>query len=122
MPDSFDHFPWPATTGLRREGRAAGTSESAATGVVQAFLLACGYLFMVLCKGLLEGPQALLFGSFLGITSGQVLTLAAVGAFVLATMAAIGRPLLFATVDPAVAAARTMIPLCDKKSGVGGGT
>jgi len=93
--------------GARRRGREPGGSdESAATGTVQAFLLACGYLFTALYKGLLEGPQSLLFGSFLGITTGQVTTLAVAGALVLSVLAVIGRPLLFASVDPRVAAAR----------------
>ncbi|MFF2080812.1 metal ABC transporter permease [Kitasatospora sp. NPDC058162] len=91
---------------LGRKGRDAGAEESAVTGTVQAFALACGYLFISLYKGLLEGPTALLFGSFLGITTGQVTLLAIVGALVLAVLAVIGRPLLFATVDPEVAAGR----------------
>ncbi len=73
---------------------------------MQAFALACGFLFISLYKGLLEGPTALLFGSFLGITTGQVGLLAVIGAVVLAVLALIGRPLLFATVDPEVAAGR----------------
>ncbi|WP_042405748.1 metal ABC transporter permease [Streptacidiphilus carbonis] len=91
---------------LRRDGRPGGVEESAATGVVQAFLLACGYLFVALYKGLLTGPESLLFGSFLGITGGQVAVLAVVGTGVLAVLAAVGRPLLFASVDPEVAAGR----------------
>jgi zinc/manganese transport system permease protein len=91
---------------LRRRGRESGAEESAVTGTVQAFALACGYLFISLYKGLLEGPTALLFGDFLGITSGQVVVLAVVGAVVLAVLAVIGRPLLFASVDPEVAAGR----------------
>ncbi|MFF2147603.1 metal ABC transporter permease [Kitasatospora sp. NPDC058190] len=91
---------------LGRKGRDAGAEESAVTGTVQACALACGYLFISLYKGLLEGPTALLFGSFLGITTGQVTLLAIVGALVLAVLAVIGRPLLFATVDPEVAAGR----------------
>lgn len=79
--------------------------ESALTGTAQAFLLACGYLFIALYKGLLEGPQTILFGTFLGITDGQVTLLLCVGAAVLAMLALIGRPLLFASVDPQVAAA-----------------
>ncbi|MFJ1753304.1 metal ABC transporter permease [Kitasatospora sp. NPDC088134] len=84
----------------------AAAEESAATGTVQAFALACGFLFVTLYKGLLGGPQALLFGTFLGITDGQVAVLAAVGTAVLAVLAAVGRPLLFASLDPEVAAAR----------------
>ncbi|QHC21450.1 metal ABC transporter permease [Streptomyces sp. GS7] len=80
--------------------------ESALTGTVQAFLLACGFLFIALYKGLLEGPQTILFGTFLGITSTQVTVLAGVGIGVLAVLALIGRPLLFASVDPQVAAGR----------------
>ncbi|MFF2076158.1 metal ABC transporter permease [Kitasatospora sp. NPDC058162] len=91
---------------LNRKGREAGGEESAVTGTVQAFALACGFLFISLYKGLLEGPTALLFGDFLGITTGQVVTLAMVGAVVLAVLAVIGRPLLFASIDPEVAAGR----------------
>ncbi|CAM5712826.1 metal ABC transporter permease [Kitasatospora aureofaciens] len=91
---------------LGRKGRENGAEESAVTGTVQAFALACGYLFISLYKGLLEGPTALLFGDFLGITTGQVVILAVVGAAVLAVLAVIGRPLLFASVDPQVAAGR----------------
>ncbi|MFI1797408.1 metal ABC transporter permease [Streptomyces sp. NPDC020379] len=80
--------------------------ESALTGTVQAFLLACGFLFVALYKGLLEGPQTILFGTFLGITTTQVTVLLCVGVAVLAVLALIGRPLLFASVDPRVAAAR----------------
>lgn len=91
---------------LPRRDREGGAEESALTGTVQAFALACGYLFMSLYKGLLEGPTAILFGDFLGITTGQVAMLGAVGAGVLAILAVIGRRLLFASVDPDVAAGR----------------
>ncbi|PWI43259.1 metal ABC transporter permease [Streptomyces sp. ICBB 8177] len=80
--------------------------ESALTGTVQAFLLACGFLFVALYKGFLGGVNALLFGSFLGISDSQVVLLAVVAAVVLAALAAVGRPLLFASVDTSVAAAR----------------
>jgi zinc/manganese transport system permease protein len=80
--------------------------ESALTGTVQAFLLASGFLFTALYRGLLEGPQTILFGTFLGITSSQVTVLTVVGAVVLAVLALIGRPLLFASVDPQVASGR----------------
>lgn len=80
--------------------------ESALTGTIQAFLLACGFLFAALYKGLLGGVTALLFGSFLGITATQVWMLLAVAIAVLALLAAIGRPLLFASIDPDVAAGR----------------
>ncbi|MET8541213.1 iron chelate uptake ABC transporter family permease subunit [Kitasatospora sp. NPDC004799] len=89
-----------------REGRFGGAEESVLTGAVQAFLLACGYLFVALYRGSLGGVNALLFGSFLGITTGQVAVLVTVAAAVLAVLAAVGRRLLYASVDPAVAAGR----------------
>jgi len=82
------------------------SEESAVTGTVQAFALACGFLFVSLYGGFLGGANALLFGSFLGITSSQVILLLVVAAGAIAVLAVIGRPLLFASVDPAVAAAR----------------
>ena len=82
------------------------TRESALIGTVQAFALAAGALFVSLYGGFLNSTTALLFGSFLGISDTQVLTLLVVGAVVLATLATIARPLFFATVDPEVARAR----------------
>jgi len=95
------------TAGGATAGRAA---ESATVGTVQAFALACGFLFVSLYKGFLGGVNTLLFGSFLGITDGMVLTLTAVAVAVLAVLAVLGRPLLFASLDPAVAAA-TGVPV-----------
>ncbi len=79
--------------------------ESAVIGTVQAFALAAGNLFLALSAGFLGGVNALLFGSFLGITAGQVRTLAVVGGLVLAVLLVIGRPLLFASIDVDVARA-----------------
>jgi zinc/manganese transport system permease protein len=83
-------------------GRHRG-EESAVTGAVQAFGLACGFVFLSLYRGVLGGYENLLFGSFLGITRGQVLTLAIVAAFTLGFFGLAGRPLLFASVDEPVA-------------------
>jgi zinc/manganese transport system permease protein len=82
------------------------SEESAVIGTVQAFALACGFLFVTLYHGLLQGASALLFGTLLGITDDQVATLVLVGVSAIAVMAVIGRPLLFASIDPDVAAAR----------------
>jgi zinc/manganese transport system permease protein len=79
--------------------------ESAVTGAVQAFGLACGFLFLSLYKGVLGGYENLLFGDFLGITEGQVLALAIVTVLALIALAVTGRPLLFASVDEEVARA-----------------
>ena len=82
------------------------STESAAVGTVQAFSLAAGMLFITLYGGFSGATNALLFGTFLGITSAQVAVLAGCAVVVLAGLAAIGRPLLFASVDPDVAGAR----------------
>ncbi|MFJ9894283.1 metal ABC transporter permease [Streptomyces sp. NPDC091280] len=87
-------------------GGDGGGQESALTGTVQAFLLACGFLFVALYKGFLGGVNSLLFGSFLGITTVQVTVLAVVAVLALGVLAVIGRPLLFASVDADVAAGR----------------
>ncbi len=90
----------------RSTGSRAGSSESAIIGTVQAFALASGALFVSLYGGFLNGLTGLLFGSFLGISAGQVVVLLVVTAAAFATLALIARPLFFATVDPDVAAAR----------------
>jgi zinc/manganese transport system permease protein len=82
------------------------SEESAVTGTIQAAALATGFLFVNLYGGFMGGANALLFGSFLGITTGQVHVLLAVAVAVTLVLALIGRRLLFASVDPAVAAAR----------------
>ncbi len=80
--------------------------ESSVIGVLQAFALALGLLFVSLFKGFLGGVNALLFGSFLGITNSQVVTLLVLAVVTLGVLAVIGRPLAFASVDADVAAAR----------------
>jgi zinc/manganese transport system permease protein len=90
---------------LPQRGGRGYTEESAVIGTIQAFALASGMLFIALYKGFLNGTNALLFGSFLGITQTQVLTLAAVAVAALAVLALIGRPLLFASIDADVARA-----------------
>lgn len=87
--------------GPRRRGE-----ESAITGTVQAFVLACGFLFVALYPGYLSGLNGLLFGSFLGISLTQVLVLGGAAALVLVLVAVGARPLLFASVDPETAVAR----------------
>jgi zinc/manganese transport system permease protein len=56
--------------------------------------------------GFLDSLTGLLFGTFLGISNGQVLTLGLVAVGVLAVLGVLARPLFFATVDADVAAAR----------------
>jgi zinc/manganese transport system permease protein len=89
----------------QRRGASSRSRESAAIGTVQASGLALGFLFLSLYKGVLGGLETLLFGTFLGISSGQVMTLLIVSGLVVVTLAIGGRPLLFASVDPGVAEA-----------------
>ncbi len=92
--------------GSRTAGRRDLSQESAAIGSVQAGALALGFLFLTLYGGVLEDLESLLFGSFLGITTGQVRTLAVITVGVLAFFLIAGRPLLFSSVDETAAAAR----------------
>jgi zinc/manganese transport system permease protein len=84
------------SSGPRR--RAIG-GESATIGTVQTVGLAAGFLFLSLDQTLLGEPDSLLFGTFLGVTSTEVLVLLAVALGSSLALAAIARPLLFATVD-----------------------
>ncbi|HEU0238070.1 MAG TPA: metal ABC transporter permease [Micromonosporaceae bacterium] len=90
---------------LPAAGRRGYREESAVIGTVQAFALACGTLFVSLYKGFLGGTTALLFGTFVGISARQVVTLAVVGVAVVAVIGLIARPLVFGSIDPDVAAA-----------------
>ncbi len=88
-------------------GQARGqSSESAAIGTVQAFGLGLGFLFVSLYRGQLSDLETLLFGTFLGITAAQVQTLLWIAVAAVGILAAVGRPLLFASIDGAVARAR----------------
>jgi zinc/manganese transport system permease protein len=87
-------------------GRIGDSTDSAVTGTVQAVALALGFWFSSLYGGFSSGAGALLFGSFLGVTAGQVQLLAGVAVAGLAVLTVLGRPLLFASVDPGVASAR----------------
>jgi zinc/manganese transport system permease protein len=93
--------------GISRPGaaRSGQADESAAIGTLQAFALGLGFLFVNLYSGQLANLESLLFGTFLGITTGQVETLVWVAVAALLALAAIGRPLLFASVDGEVARA-----------------
>jgi zinc/manganese transport system permease protein len=88
--------PW----GLGRRER-----HSATVGAVQALALALGFWFVSLYRGLLGNLSSFLFGSFLGVTHQDILVLTITAAAALGILAVIGRPLLFASVDPGVAEA-----------------
>jgi zinc/manganese transport system permease protein len=87
-------------------GRRAPAQESAVIGTVGAAALALGFLGLSVYGGVLESLESLLFGSILGVTRGQLLTLAIVAVCVLSLLALAGRPLLFASIDEPLARAR----------------
>jgi zinc/manganese transport system permease protein len=81
-------------------------TESAAVGSILAFSLALGLLFFRLYAGSAQGIYSFLFGTILGITDQDVQVTFLTTLIGLAVIAAIGRPLLFASVDPDAAEAR----------------
>jgi zinc/manganese transport system permease protein len=110
LPAAVGYFTFCAACSLVLGASAGGGSrhlgeESAVTGTVQAFGLACGFLFLSLYQGVLAGYENVLFGDFLGITRGQVLALAIICVLTLGFFVVTGRPLLFASVDAPVARA-----------------
>ena len=80
-------------------------------GIVFVWVLGLGVLFLdIFSRGVHGGNGIIasrtLFGSIFGLSASQAWLAAAIGVGVLVVLLAIARPLLFATVDPEVAAAR----------------
>src|SRR5205814_646206 len=86
--------------------------RSAGTGAVQTLALAAGFLFVSLYGGVLADLESVLFGNVLGVSDSQLLVLSLVAAALLLALAVLARPLLFASLDPEVAAARGWRPCC----------
>mgnify|MGYP001241981767 CR=1 FL=1 len=80
--------------------------RDAAIGSVLAFSLGLGSYFLTRYKGNASGAFALLFGEILGISGRDIWIIGIAGVATLAMMAAIYRPLLFASLDEEVAEAR----------------
>lgn len=91
---------------LSASGSRSWSEQSAGIGAVQAAALAAGFLFVSLYGGVLGDLENRLFGTFLGVSDAELLMLAVVAGAVLLVLAALGRPLLFASVDAEVAGAR----------------
>jgi zinc/manganese transport system permease protein len=87
-----------------RTGGASG--ESALIGSILAFALALGFLFTTLYRGFVTGAYSFLFGTFLGVSRTQVVTVLILSALVIVTLLTIGRQLFFASIDADVAEAR----------------
>lgn len=75
-------------------------------GVILAFGLGLGVLLLSFYHGFATQATNILFGNIFGVSSGQLWLLFGIGVGVIAVMALIHRPLLFASVDPEVALAR----------------
>jgi len=80
--------------------------RDAAIGVILAFGLGLGVLLLSYYHGFSTEATNILFGDILGVSFSQLLLLVAIVAVVLLVTVAIFRPLLFASVDPELAAAR----------------
>jgi zinc/manganese transport system permease protein len=111
VPATWGYFAFCAAGGvaigrLSGPGRRSLSEQSALIGCVQALALACGYLFLSLYGGVLGDLENLLFGTVVGISDSQILVLAGVAVATLVGLLALGRPLLFASVDADVASAR----------------
>ncbi|MFJ6216868.1 metal ABC transporter permease [Streptomyces sp. NPDC092296] len=86
-------------------------TEDVAIGSVFSWVLGLGVFFLTLYTGAHGGANGgagtrVLFGSIFGISAGQARTAVLVAGGVCVVLLAIARPLLFASVDEAVAAAR----------------
>jgi zinc/manganese transport system permease protein len=79
--------------------------QDSTTGVVLAFGMGLSVLFIYLYPGRTSEAYALLTGQIVGVSGASLGVLAVVTVVVVAVVAVLWRPLLFATVDPVLAAA-----------------
>jgi zinc/manganese transport system permease protein len=77
-----------------------------AIGIVLAFMLGLGLLFLHFFTAYAMQATALLFGNVLAVDVRTVWTLLAVGVVIVAALAIISRPLLFASLQPELAEAK----------------
>jgi zinc/manganese transport system permease protein len=77
-----------------------------ATGTILALATALGVLFASLASANASTTTSVLFGNLLAISDDQLLVYGAFTLAVVGTLAVLARPLVFASVDPAVAEAR----------------
>jgi zinc/manganese transport system permease protein len=82
------------------------SERDASIGVVLAFGLGMGVLALSYYHGFATAATNILFGDIFGVSTNQLALLGAIALGVGAAMAVVYRPLLFASVDPEVAAAR----------------
>src|SRR5712664_3805437 len=82
------------------------TSRDISIGTVLAFMLGLGVLFISLYTGYATAAYSILFGEILGISGSDVLLTLVAGLIILAAVALVFRPLLFASLDEDVAEAK----------------
>jgi zinc/manganese transport system permease protein len=75
-------------------------------GIVLAWTLGLGVLFISLYKGYANEAYAILFGLILGISANDVLVTLVAGILTIGALIAVFRPLLFASVDEELAGAK----------------
>ena len=86
-------------------GRRA-TNRDTQIGIVLAFSLGMGLLFISLYTGYATEAYSILFGEILGVSRGQVLLTLAASVVILGGMGFVYRPLLFSSLDEDVAEAK----------------
>jgi zinc/manganese transport system permease protein len=89
-------------------GSRAGSQwrQEVAVGTALAFFLGLGLLFERLSSAYTAGVYAILFGAALGVSDWDIGVIALTTLITLTAFLVIGRPLLFASLDPVVAAAQ----------------
>jgi len=92
-------------------GGGGAAAEDTEIGIAFTFILGLGVFFLALAGTSAAGAQGIvgahtLFGSIFGLSAADARLAAAIGAAIALAVIAIARPLLFASVDPGVAATR----------------
>jgi len=93
--------------GIAALGRRAANRD-AEIGIVLAFMLGLGVLFLSLYTGYATEAYSILFGEILGISFSNVLLTLVAGVIILVLISLVYRPLLFASLDEDVAEAKGM--------------
>lgn len=81
-------------------------ARDTAIGIVLTFSLGLGSLFVALYNGQADEVTSILFGQISGVSPGQLVLTLVIGVLAIFLIAAVYRPLLFASVDEDVARAR----------------
>jgi zinc/manganese transport system permease protein len=93
--------------GIAALGRRAANRD-AEIGIVLAFMLGLGVLFLSLYTGYATEAYSILFGEILGVSFSNVLLTLVAGVIILVLISLVYRPLLFASLDEDVAEAKGM--------------